>query len=274
MTTHAQAPVTLADEGRLDLGSQALEYRMIGPRPDEAPTIVLLHEGLGCVGLWRDFPDRLAAATGFGVFAYSRAGYGRSSPASLPRSIGYLHEEAERVLPQVLDAIGLRRGIFLGHSDGASIAAIHLGRRRDARMEGAMLVAPHFVVEDVTVAGIRAARTAYETGDLRARLARWHAHVDVAFRGWCDTWLEPGFREWDIRELLPDIAVPLHVVQGENDEYATLHQVELALALCGVPVETTVLPGIGHSPHREAADRLLALARGFAQDRLGVTGSP
>lgn len=235
---------------------------MLGPSPDAAPTLVLLHEGLGCVGLWRDFPDRLAAATGLGVFAYSRAGYGDSSPVPLPRTGRYLHEEADEVLPAVLDAIGLRTGVLVGHSDGASIAALHLGRRRDRRVRGAVLIAPHFVVEDVTIAGIREARRAYESGGLRERLARWHADVDVAFRGWCDTWLEPGFRSWDIRDDLPSIAVPVHVIQGEADEYATLRQVEIA-QLCGGQTTSTVLAGIGHSPHREAADATLDIVASF-----------
>ena len=163
--------VTLADQGFLDLGGMRLEYRMIGPRPQEAPTIVLLHEGLGCVGVWGDFPDKLAAATGAGVFVYSRAGYGRSSPAKLPRPLTFMHDEAREVLPRVLDAIGFRRGLLLGHSDGASIAAIYAGSVQDHRVRGLVLMAPHFFTEDMGIAEIARAKEAYEHGR-SARQAR------------------------------------------------------------------------------------------------------
>src|SRR5438128_1771474 len=141
--------MTLASEGMLDLGTMRLEYRMIGPRPDAAPTIVMLHEGLGSVGLWNEFPDKLQAATGVGVFVYSRAGYGRSSPVTLPRPLTFMHEEAREVLPKVLDAIGFRRGLLLGHSDGASIAAIYAGSVQDHRVRGLTLIAPHCLTEDL-----------------------------------------------------------------------------------------------------------------------------
>src|SRR5512141_3343168 len=144
----------LDDAGFLDLGSQRLEYRMIGPRPDAAPTLVMLHEGLGCVGLWGDFPDRLQAATGAGVLVYSRAGYGQSSPVALPRPLSYMHDEARDVLPRLLDEIGFKRGLLVGHSDGASIAAIYAGSHQDHRVQGVAMIAPHFVVEDISVSSI------------------------------------------------------------------------------------------------------------------------
>ena len=184
----------LADQGFLELGDQRLEYRMIGPRPHAAPTIVLLHEGLGSVAIWGDFPDQLAAATGAGVFAYSRAGYGRSSPSTLPRPVSFMHDEAREVLPRVLDAIGFRRGSLVGHSDGASIATIYAGSVQDHRVRGLVLMAPHFFTEDMGVAEIARAKGAFEQGDLRSKLARLHADVDNAFRGWCDAWLDPDFR--------------------------------------------------------------------------------
>src|SRR3954447_11920939 len=155
------ANITLASEGMLDLGAMRLEYRMIGPRPHAAPTIVMLHEGLGCVGLWGDFPDRLQQATGCGVFVYSRAGYGRSSPVPLPRPLSYMHDEAREVLPALLDAIGFRRGLLLGHSDGASIAAIYAGTQQDHRLGGLVLMAPHFFTEDAGIASIAEAKMAY-----------------------------------------------------------------------------------------------------------------
>src|ERR1051326_6375788 len=185
--------MTLTDSGFLDLAPLRLEYRMIGPRPDAAPTIVMLHEGLGSTALWGAFPDKLAAATGAGVLVYSRAGYGKSSPGHLPRTVRFMHEEATEVLPRVLDAIGFRRGILLGHSDGASIAAQYAGSHQDHRVRGLVLMAPHFFVEAEGLAEIRNARLAYETTDLRARLARHHDEVDVAFRGWNEAWLDPRF---------------------------------------------------------------------------------
>ncbi|MGP0092512.1 MAG: alpha/beta fold hydrolase [Xanthobacteraceae bacterium] len=247
----------LADEGFLDIGAQRLEFRMIGPRPDAAPTLVLLHEGLGCVGLWGDFPERLAAATCAGVFVYSRAGYGRSSDVPLPRPLAYMHDEAREVLPRVLEAIGFRRGLLIGHSDGASIAAIYAGSIEDHRVGGLVLLAPHFFVEDMGLKAIAAAGTAYATTDLRAKLARWHANVDTAFRGWNDAWLDPGFRAWDITGELAYIRVPILIVQGADDQYGTLRQIEAAQQECTCPVEVALLPGAQHTPFREAPDATL-----------------
>jgi pimeloyl-ACP methyl ester carboxylesterase len=256
--------MTLGDQGFLELGSTRLEYRMVGPRPDAAPTIVMLHEGLGCVGLWGDFPDRLAATTGAGVFVYSRAGYGKSSSVALPRPLTFMHEEACRVLPRVLDAIGFRRGILAGHSDGASIAAIYAGSVEDHRVRGLVLVAPHFFTEDCGIAEIARVKDAYETTDLRAKLARWHADVDNAFRGWNDVWLDPDFRRWDITDVLAYIRVPILIVQGEDDQYGSIRQIEFAREECYCPVDVALMPGVRHAPHREAPDALLRVVADFA----------
>jgi len=255
---------SLADQGFLELGDMRLEYRMLGPRPDAAPTIVMLHEGLGCVGLWGDFPAKLQAATGAGVFVFSRAGYGRSSPVALPRPLGFMRDEAKSVLPGLLDAIGFRRGLLLGHSDGASIAAIYAGSMQDHRVRGLILIAPHFFTEDMGIAEIARAKEAYANTDLRARLARWHANVDNAFCGWNDAWLDPAFRQWDITELLSYIRVPILLVQGTDDQYGTVAQVEVAERECTCPVEIAMLAGTKHSPHREAPDALLTAAADFA----------
>src|SRR5450432_1414816 len=153
---------TLSPTGFLTIGASDLEYRMIGPSPEDAPTIVMLHEGLGSVGLWGDFPEKLQAATGAGVLVYSRAGYGASTPAKLPRPLDYMHIEALEVLPKLLDAIGFRRGLLLGHSDGASIAAIYAGAHQDHRVQGVVMIAPHFVTEDIGLAAIAKIKTAYE----------------------------------------------------------------------------------------------------------------
>jgi pimeloyl-ACP methyl ester carboxylesterase len=256
--------MTLADQGFLELGSMRLEYRMIGPRPDAAPTIVMLHEGLGCVGLWGDFPDRVAAATGAGVFVYSRAGYGHSSPVALPRPLTFMHEEACLVLPRLLDAIGFCRGILAGHSDGASIAAIHAGSVEDHRVRGLALVAPHFFTEDCGIAEIARVKDAYATTDLREKLARWHADVDNAVRGWSDAWLDPDFRRWDITDVLAYIRVPVLIVQGEDDQYGSIRQIEVAREECYCPVDVALMPGVRHAPHREAPDALLRVVADFA----------
>jgi pimeloyl-ACP methyl ester carboxylesterase len=242
----------LAPTGFLRIGAADLEYRMTGPGPDEAPTVVMLHEGLGSAAMWGDFPEKLQAATGAGVFAWSRAGYGASTPVMLPRPLDYMQIEALDVLPKLLDQIGFRRGILLGHSDGASIAAIYAGGVADHRVRGVAMIAPHFIVEDISVTSIAAIKTAYETAGLRAKLARWHGDVDNAFHGWNGAWLDPKFRGWDISEYLAYIRVPVAILQGVNDEYGTLRQVEIAQEECYCPVDVTIIPGAGHSPHREA----------------------
>src|ERR1700722_7733835 len=154
--------ITLAPTGFLRIDTSDLEYRMIGPQPDAAPTIVMLHEGLGSAGLWGDFPNKLQAATGAGILLYSRAGYGASTPARLPRPTDYMHIEAIDVLPKLLDAIGFQRGLLLGHSDGASIAAIYAGSHQDHRVQGVVMIAPHFIVEDISVRSIAEIKQAYE----------------------------------------------------------------------------------------------------------------
>ncbi len=253
----------LSETGFLDLPPLRLEYRMIGPHPDAAPTIVMLHEGLGSVGLWGQFPDKIAAATGAGVFVYSRAGYGNSTGAKLPRSTSFMDEEAREVLPRVLTAIGFRRGIILGHSDGASIATIYAGSVQDHRVRGIVLIAPHFFTEEMGLAEIRRARKSFDSGALRERLKPYHADVDTAFHSWNGPWLHPDFQKWDITEALGYIRVPILIVQGENDQYGTLKQIEVARQECFCPVEAAVLPGIRHIPYREAPDLTLDAVAAF-----------
>jgi len=256
--------MTLEPNGFLHIDGADLEYRMIGPAPAEAPSIVMLHEGLGSAALWGDFPDKLQATTGAGVFVYSRAGYGASSPAKLPRPLDYMHREALDILPKLLEAIGFRRGILLGHSDGASIAAIYAGGVQDHRIRAIALMAPHFIVEDISVTSIAEIKTAYETTNLREKLARWHGDVDNAFYGWNGAWLDPAFRAWDISEYLAYIRVPVAIIQGADDQYGTIRQVEIAQEECYCPVDVTMLAGAGHSPHREAAGATLDAISEFA----------
>ncbi len=258
----------LPGAGLIDLGAARLEYRLWGPPPDAAPTLALLHEGLGCAGGWGEFPERLAAATGCAIFAYSRAGYGGSSSIALPRPLDYMQREAVETLPRVLDAIGFARGALIGHSDGASIAAVCAGSVGDHRVRAVSLIAPHFIVEDITIAAIERARAAYQAGDLRARLARWHADVDVAFRGWNDAWLDPKFRAFDITGHLPAVAIPVQIIQGGADPYGGERQIDAAVAALRAPPDLVRLPGIGHAPHREALAETVEAIRRFAMPLL------
>ena len=263
----------LADEGFLEIDGARLEYRMVGPRPERAPTIVILHEGLGSAKLWGDFPDKLTERTKAGVFVYSRAGYGRSSPVSLPRPLDYMQREATEVLPKLLDAIGFRRGVFVGHSDGASVAAVYAGSVQDHRVRGLALLAPHFFVENFSLREIERAKERYETTDLREKLARHHADVDVAFRGWNDAWLDPDFgRVFDIVEPLAYIRVPVLIVQGEDDPYGTVAQIRVAEEECYCPVDSVLLPDCGHAPHRDKPAETLEAVGGFIERILVLHG--
>jgi pimeloyl-ACP methyl ester carboxylesterase len=254
----------LADQGFLQLGQTRLEYRMIGPRPDAAPTLVLLHEGLGSADIWGGFAHELAAATGTGVFTYSRAGYGQSSRSQLPRPVSFMHDEARDVLPLVLDTMGFRRGLLVGHSDGASIAAIYAGSVQDHRVRGVALMAPHFFTEDMGIAEIARAKIAFESGPLRAKLARLHADPDNAFYNWSGPWLDPEFRNWELSDALAHIRVPILIVQGENDQYGTMRQIEVAQQECYCPVEVAMLSDTRHAPYREAPEATLRAISDFA----------
>lgn len=233
---------------RLRAAGAELEARAWGPSPAQATTIVLLHEGLGSIGLWRDFPQELAARTGLGVFAYSRQGYGWSDPAELPRPLDYMSREATQVMPQVLDGIGLRRGILLGHSDGASIATLYLGNVQDRRIRGLVLMAPHFFTEPGGLQAIAEAKRAYETEDLRRRLAKHHGDVDNTFRGWNDAWLAPDFKAWNIAEAIDYIRVPVLAIQGEDDQYGTLAQIETLKTRLYSPFDQLIPGNCRHSP--------------------------
>jgi pimeloyl-ACP methyl ester carboxylesterase len=248
-----------------------IEAAWHGPRPDHAPTLVLLHEGLGCVSMWRDFPEKLARHTGYGVLVYSRPGYGKSDPVPLPRPLDYMHREAFDVLPQVLDQAGVKKTILVGHSDGASIATIYAGGRQDFRVRGLVLLAPHFFVEDISIKSIAEAKVAYETGDLRARLARHHGgNVDVAFRGWNDAWLDPEFRNWRIDDAVAHVRVPILIVQGKDDQYGTLAQVRLAESDAYCPVETAILDRCGHSPQNDQPEAALEAIGEFVHRVLAI----
>ena len=252
------------------VGGCRIEAEWHGPSPDQAPSLVLLHEGLGCVGMWRDIPRVLAERTGYGVLVYSRPGYGRSEKTSRPRALRYMDEEAFEVLPAVLDQAGIGKAVLIGHSDGASIAAIYAGGRQDFRVRGLVLMAPHFFVEDICIHSIEEAKRAYEQGDLRGRLQRYHSDVDGAFYTWNAAWLDPGSRNWRLDDRLAHIRVPILIVQGEDDQYGTLAQVDVAEQETYCPVETLVLPNCRHSPHLDQPDATLAAISDFAYRVLTV----
>jgi pimeloyl-ACP methyl ester carboxylesterase len=255
-------------EPAMIIDGRTLETQRWGPGPDQAPTLVLLHEGLGCVALWRDVPELLAAATGCGVFAYSRFGYGASDRVALPRPMTYMHDEALTILPRVLDAAGIRRAVLVGHSDGGSIATIHAGAVQDERVVGAVLIAAHFFVEALNIASIREIKAAYEQGDLRARLAKYHRDVDVAFRGWNDAWLDPRFEKFNITGYAARIRVPVLALQGADDPYGTPEQLRVLERSASCPLETRLIADARHSPHLEAKDATLAAIVPFVRSTL------
>ena len=250
----------------VDVAGARLEVERIDVGRGGAAPIVMLHEGLGSVAMWKDFPHRVAHAANRDVVAYSRAGYGRSSPAALPYGVRYMHDEALVVLPALLDALRIDRPILLGHSDGASVALIHAGAS-GRPVRGLALMAPHVMVEELSIASIEAAKDAWLTTDLRARLARYHDDVDAGFRGWNDIWLHPDFRAWNIEAETRDVHCPVLAIQGEDDEYGTMAQIERIAAL--VPdVELVRLADCRHSPHRDQPEAVLEALVRFV-DRVG-----
>jgi pimeloyl-ACP methyl ester carboxylesterase len=232
---------------------------------------LLLHEGLGCVELWKGFPELLANASGCDVVAYSRGGYGKSSPVELPRSLDYMTEEAEVWLPQLIQQLNYERIILVGHSDGGSIALIYAGTSNDGKLAGVITLAAHVFNEPICVAGIQQAKQAYQQGKLRQGLALYHGdNVDCAFWGWNDVWLNPAFLNFNIEAYLNNIQVPLLVVQGEDDEYGTLAQVESIVLQAGGYAEALVIPSCKHSIHRQASDQLILAICKFTEQKLQI----
>lgn len=240
-----------------------LEYERFPGKPG-APTLILLHEGLGSVALWRDFPAKLAQATGRPLVVYSRYGYGRSDPIAAPHGPRYMHDEALVALPELRQALGLDDVILVGHSDGASIALIHAGSGRFP-VRALIVEAPHVFVEEVSLKSITEARTLYEAGELRQRLARYHADVDSAFRGWNDAWLDPAFRDWTIAEYLPGVTCPVLAIQGDGDEYGTLDQIAAIERGVKGPFAKLVLRHCRHSPHRDQEAAVLEAMAEFIE---------
>ena len=242
-----------------------LEYLDIPPAVPGKPVLVLLHEGLGCVALWRDFPARLAAATGCRTIAWSRAGYGGSAPYPEPRSPHYMHREGKEILPGFLSALGIEKPVLVGHSDGGSIALIFAGAFPQVPL-GIAVMAPHEFVEEETLAGIRQARQAWLGTDWPQKLARYHHDAPQVFSDWNDTWLSPAFRDWNIEEYLPRIRCPVLAIQGDDDEYATMRQIEV-IGEQAAGAELLKLAQCRHSPHQDQTAAVLT-ALGRFVDRL------
>jgi pimeloyl-ACP methyl ester carboxylesterase len=235
-----------------DAAGHRLEYALWSGRP---PTIVMLHEGLGSLSTWKEFPADVARVTGREVLAYSRYGHGNSELLAGPRGLRYMHDEALVALPEFLNTLRIEEPLLLGHSDGASIALIHAGSAIRP-VSGLILLAPHVFVEDRTIASIAAIKETYARTDLRAQLSRHHRDAERTFRGWNDAWLQPGFASWNIEEYLPAIAVPILVVQGDEDEYGTMEQAR-RIARAAPHVTVLELEACGHSPQRDQPERLL-----------------
>ena len=251
------------NEGIAWANGRELEFRRYTAVRDGLPPIVMLHEGLGSVTTWREFPEKLAERTGAEVIIYSRYGYGYSTPRREPFGIDYMHKAALEELPVFLDAVKIEKPVLFGHSDGASIALIYAGAQPDS-VAGLIVEAPHVFTEQISVDSIIAIRKAYDASDkLKSRLGRHHADPDASFKGWNEAWQLPAFLEWNIEEYLPSIICPTLVIQGESDEYGTLKQVDRIERGVGGVFEKLILAECGHAPHREKAEAVLSVITHF-----------
>jgi pimeloyl-ACP methyl ester carboxylesterase len=251
------------------VGGRRLEYEWLGPGPEAAPTLIFLHDGLGCVETWRDFPAALAAEVGCGALVYSRAGYGGSDPAPGPWPLDFMHHEALTVLPGLLAALGVRDGFLVGHSDGASIALLYAGLAAGAAgaggwLRGLALEAPHLFVEPISIESIAKVPAIYRQAGLAQSMERYHgANAADCLTNWVEVWLRPEFRSWNIEAALPTVRCPVLVLQGEDDAYGTLAQIRALEAGCRGTVETRVLARCGHTPHRQQRAATLAAMTAF-----------
>ena len=254
----------------LTIQTRRIEYvRLQAKKPKaQTPTIIMLHEGLGSIAMWRDFPQQVADVTGCEVLVYSRYGYGNSDPIDKSHTVDFMHKEALESLPELMDQLNIKKPILFGHSDGGSIALIHAGGAgRD--LAGVITMAPHVLVESVSLTSIAAAKEAYLNGDLREKLGRYHANVDSAFRGWNDIWLHPEFLLWNIENYLPPIGCPVLAIQGVDDAYGTMEQIDL-IGRRVKHVELLKLPHCGHSPHKDQTSAVLKAVASFVAN---VTGA-
>ncbi|MEH6378578.1 alpha/beta hydrolase [Streptomyces sp. KLMMK] len=254
----------------IEISRGPVEYTVLEGKPEAAP-LVLLHEGLGCIAMWRRFPARLAAATGRRALVFSRHGHGGSGPAPQERTPRSLHEEAHEVLPELLDRLGVRRPVLVGHSEGASIALLHAAGHP---VEAVVAVAPHLFAEPRTLCGVAAAREAHASGPLAKELAFYHQDPLTVFRRWSGLWLSEAFRDWDIEGDLAGATAPVLLVQGDSDPYGTFAHLDAAERALGGPVQRLELAGCGHAPHLERPDDVVDAVRTFLSTASAPAGQP
>jgi pimeloyl-ACP methyl ester carboxylesterase len=246
----------------VNVRGRSLEYRRIAAAAD-GPTLVFLHEGLGSISQWRDFPAGIVAGTGLPAIVYARYGHGKSDVVHQPRGVDFMQREAQESLPELLRQLGVAQPILIGHSDGASIALIYAGSGHP--LQALVAMAPHVFVEDISIDSIAAARRAFETTDLPRKLSRHHVDASKTFYGWNDVWLAPEFRAWNIEGFLPAIRCPLLAIQGYDDEYGSMAQVDAIAHQSGGPVELLKLEHCRHSPHQDQPEIVAGAIVEFVQ---------
>lgn len=252
---------------QISTAGRSLEYQWIAG-PASRPTLVFLHEGLGSIRQWRDFPEKVARAAGCRALVYDRYGYGSSDVLREPRvGAQFMHDGALNELPDLLENLEVVNPVLIGHSDGASIALIHAGTYP---VRGVAVMAPHVFIEDICIRSIEKASLEFETTDLPQRLGKYHRNARKTFRLWADAWLDPGFRNWTIEEYLPRIKCPLLAIQGEGDVYGTMAQLDAIASQAGGPCELLKLPECGHSPHKDQPERVMRALSGFIGKIIGT----
>ena len=254
----------------IQINGKNLESVWHGPAPEDAPTLIFLHEGLGSVSMWRDFPQKLSLQTGCGALVYSRFGYGKSEKSEIPRSLDFMHQESLDVLPEIIAQCGIKNYILVGHSDGASIALIHAGSDSSEKLIGMVNEAPHVFCESITISSIQKLRESFYSGNLRERLKKHHKDIDTTFNGWSDVWLNYEFTKWNIESYLERIKVPQLIIQGNDDEYGTSEQVEAIIRQSSESVEICFMNKCGHSPHREQESKTLHVMSEFVRNLLVI----
>lgn len=252
---------------RLIAGGRELEFFRIPARRTGLPELIFLHEGLGSLALWRGFPAALVERTGCGAIVYSRCGNGFSAVVEAPRDVDYMHHEALVVLPEVLQSLRVGNTVLVGHSDGASIALLYAAEH-PANLRGLVLEAPHVFVEDVSIQSIAAIKTKYESTDLRGRIAKHHTDGDRTFYGWNDIWLDPRFRSWNITSYVDRVIAPAFAIQGLDDEYGTVAQIDAMTTRSSGQVDSLLLARCGHAPHRDRLEIVLGAAAAWLAEKL------
>jgi pimeloyl-ACP methyl ester carboxylesterase len=253
-------PTRGESEGFIDISGRRLHYRWLSPHLDDTP-VVFLHEGLGSVERWKGFPSEIVRRTGHPGLLYSRYGNGWSEPLHEPRPWDYMHQEALRSLPEIVDSLVKRAPILVGHSDGASIALIYAGS--GGPVEGLVLLAPHVFVEQETVDQIASSLAGFHGSEMLEKMTKYHAEPEMTFRGWADIWLSPTFRAWNIEEYLAGVVCPCLLIQGDGDEYGTTRQLDVIEKTVPAPVRRLVVGDAGHSPHLSHPDLVADAVHAF-----------